>query len=633
MSDERPPWEIDRPRYVDDAARRTFALGDLPALTRLPELFVAPCPRDLYVSAGTRGGEHEVHAIGVYESRARDRSTQDRVPWPIRVHLRRTPLPVVLVLMSYDPVAWQLDVDADARLHGVVLSSYYASIVHCPVPVSFVLPIQNGPHHHTLDSTEPREPRGMAVITQVERAVHMSVTSFQGDYAGEQFTVPCSEHMDVVRDVLTRHAELVRERTVPAPAPFVLVDGGFIVRHGTREEPIPVPDPQTKAAVFCADDGRYYAIADHALYAVAPDGSSETLQPPGGNLSWLGGVAWDSKRGRIIVTTCWHSGDHYLYELATRRWEAVPIERTGGGIHAVAYEPGRDVVFALLGGLIDRPLFGVLSPELEPRARLEHSEPVPLPSVLLTGPSMQLVAFPDALLCCPRDVLGHENAWDPGRVERGFLLALDADRTRLVDLRPGSPVEHPHPTASDETAVPVVDVPEYQGSIYTADLRRDTTRIIDQVLTKRSSHLLIHRSHAAAMLSPYDEYEGWRMTLDEVCHPDWSERLARARREIAARDFVSDDDVLPPPSKRGGTEGGPLLIWTRQAAEDFKRLDERDRRIMCLIPDLGTGIWSVPMDGPYRGFRARPSPPRAVVVFQLADDELRIAYVRSRREP
>ena len=77
---------------------------------------------------------------------------------------------------------------------------------------------------------------------------------------------------------------------------------GFITRHGTREEPIQAPQG-AKSVVFCESDGRFYVNTDHDLYAVDATGESEKIEPPGEGFCWLGGVAYDSKRRCIVVTT------------------------------------------------------------------------------------------------------------------------------------------------------------------------------------------------------------------------------------------------------------------------------------------------------------------------------------------
>jgi mRNA-degrading endonuclease YafQ of YafQ-DinJ toxin-antitoxin module len=52
------------------------------------------------------------------------------------------------------------------------------------------------------------------------------------------------------------------------------------------------------------------------------------------------------------------------------------------------------------------------------------------------------------------------------------------------------------------------------------------------------------------------------------------------------------------------------------------------------ILGLGASPWSVPMAGPFRGFRARTAIPDARMVFQIVDGETWIAYIRTglRRE-
>ncbi len=635
------PWAgRDRATYVEKAAQRSFVLGDVPDLQRLPELFTDPCPRSLYVSAedvGRRSGR-ELHVIGVYEAASVLPKTEDRQPRPVEVRLRKTAHPVVLLLMSYDPVEWQIAVDPDACLRGVILSSYHESTVRCAVALHHVVPLQNGPHAYALHSTEPGECDGLALIELFERHAGLPVASFQGEYAGTRFQVPCYDDATIVRDVLARHQALVRERTVTPPAPFLLVDAGFIIHHGTRDEPISVPAHDTKAVTFCDANGRYYAIADQALYAVAPDGTSDAVAPANApRLGWLGGVTYDAKRRRVVVTTCWHTGAHYLYDPTSGRWDAIDVAQTGGGIHAIAYDRVRDVHFALAGGLLGPPELIVLTPDLRPLRRLECTERLPFAPILLRGPSVQMAVCADALVVCLRDRFADilpedlDSAPPEGGV-RGFLVRLDEDTVWLLDLRAGrAPVAA---TAKDDVSrepgpTSLETAPLYEGFIYTADLRRDTATIVEQVHTTVTPLLVIHRSSAAAMLVNHDLYHGQLASLDETSYSDWQERLVRAKREILAKELVSADDVLAGAMRFHRRQQTQPVRWTRQAAEDFARLDEHERRRMSFLGQVDAASWSVPMTGPFLGFRARPAVPNERVVFQIVDGEAWMAYIRT----
>ena len=46
-------------------------------------------------------------------------------PGAVHVHVKPNPRPVVLALVGYESVKWQVTVDADVRLRAVILSGYH----------------------------------------------------------------------------------------------------------------------------------------------------------------------------------------------------------------------------------------------------------------------------------------------------------------------------------------------------------------------------------------------------------------------------------------------------------------------------------------------------------------------------
>src|SRR4051794_12301635 len=65
-----------------------------------------------------------VGAVSVYEAVAMRAPSMPPQHGPVRVTLRRTGRPVVLVLSSHQTVEWQLDVAPDAELAAVLTSGY-----------------------------------------------------------------------------------------------------------------------------------------------------------------------------------------------------------------------------------------------------------------------------------------------------------------------------------------------------------------------------------------------------------------------------------------------------------------------------------------------------------------------------
>src|SRR5262245_10201493 len=109
------PWDGSaRAQYVKDAAVRTFALLGAAKLAELPELFFEPPPRSVFIAATDVGAisNGELHAVGVYEGRPADDApkSEPRQPRPVHLRVRKTAYPVMLYLMSYDPILWKITV-------------------------------------------------------------------------------------------------------------------------------------------------------------------------------------------------------------------------------------------------------------------------------------------------------------------------------------------------------------------------------------------------------------------------------------------------------------------------------------------------------------------------------------------
>jgi hypothetical protein len=71
----------------------------------------------------------QIEAVSVYEAVAMRSPRTPRANGPVRVRVKATPQPVVLVLSSHQSVCWQLELAPQARLAAVLLSGYGKSTV------------------------------------------------------------------------------------------------------------------------------------------------------------------------------------------------------------------------------------------------------------------------------------------------------------------------------------------------------------------------------------------------------------------------------------------------------------------------------------------------------------------------
>ena len=77
-----------------------------------------------------------------------------------------------------------------------------------------------------------------------------------------------------------------------------------------------------------------------------------------------------------------------------------------------------------------------------------------------------------------------------------------------------------------------------------SDLQTKAKKYVDQVRETEQPVIVTQRGRASAVLVSYEAYEGMLALQDEMSLPDWSKRMARARREQAAGKSISFEDYL-----------------------------------------------------------------------------------------
>lgn len=125
----------------------------------------------------------DVRAVGVYEAADGSHGAgKARKPGSVRVFVSRSKRPIVLVLSSYEPVNWVLQLQDGAKVSNILLSSYHGSQAF-------------GANGARIDSigTQYAYKRGSsefdALDAQVERLTSKRIGSFQGAYSGTSFSL------------------------------------------------------------------------------------------------------------------------------------------------------------------------------------------------------------------------------------------------------------------------------------------------------------------------------------------------------------------------------------------------------------------------------------------------------------
>jgi hypothetical protein len=125
----------------------------------------------------------DVRAVGVYEAADGSHGVgQARTPGSVRVFVSRSNRPIVLVLTSYEPVNWVLQLQDGARVSNILLSSYHGSQAF---GASGARIDSIGTQHAYKRSSSDFE----ALDAQVERFTGKRIGSFQGAYSGTSFSL------------------------------------------------------------------------------------------------------------------------------------------------------------------------------------------------------------------------------------------------------------------------------------------------------------------------------------------------------------------------------------------------------------------------------------------------------------
>lgn len=124
-----------------------------------------------------------VEAVGVYEATNSVHGVGiASKTGEINVSVRRSSKPLVLVLASYEPIHWKLNVQGGARLALVLLSSYNSSVITGTANVRTV--VIGRSYAYERGSQEY-----MALDDAVFATVGRHIGIFQGTYKGQTFTV------------------------------------------------------------------------------------------------------------------------------------------------------------------------------------------------------------------------------------------------------------------------------------------------------------------------------------------------------------------------------------------------------------------------------------------------------------
>ncbi len=322
------------------------------------------------------GQQGELHVVGLYEGTEFELGRQRA-----EVHVTYTQAPVMLCLTAYEKIHWTVKVAKDAKLDSIILGGRIqflvdppkgVEIVDCTAENSGTRPLGSAYTRFSSDSSGSQFP---SLAKQLKDITGLEVATFQGAYRYPNKPIvvgPESEewrrervlaelrpiHVEATKPERLRDWHRMKDLRFTA-VHYRFAPGGnrrFMRHHEAtgslgpftplgpdlnKHKPFPA---NVSCPVHDSNEGQYYAIAGHGLVQLNQRGGEHTnLEPPKDfpDVSWPCGLAFDSKRRKVVMVSLGGTGYMYGYEPAIRKWTLM-ADMKGAGLVPFVYLPDQD---------------------------------------------------------------------------------------------------------------------------------------------------------------------------------------------------------------------------------------------------------------------------------------------------
>lgn len=318
----------------------------------------------------------EIHMVGLYEA-----SSAHHAIAPARVRVTYTGAPIILTLTSYEPVEWQVEVAADVQIEQVIVSGYYEQrVTGLPdsVPVWNESRKQGRQTFYTYQRTDSSFRRS---VKRLHELTGRSVLTFQGAYRypGKPFVVgPESpdwrtQHIVARMMPLHTHAASEKNEAARAAAHEIIFEGVYVsgpnqpgyggtaswgqfTPNGPFKETLVKLPRHYKHVATDPDAEAWYGLNRGDVVRFKLNGDRPVALPlPFGlpRLSWPCGLTFDSKRGRLLLSSLGGEGFLYAYDVAAKNWSVVASMK-GVDTQGLAWSRHDDCLYALSSDHGDR---------------------------------------------------------------------------------------------------------------------------------------------------------------------------------------------------------------------------------------------------------------------------------------
>ncbi|MEQ8788287.1 MAG: HEAT repeat domain-containing protein [Pirellulaceae bacterium] len=325
-------------------------------------------------------GEVELHVVGLYEGAVPGGRQGGQHPQGhAEVTVEFTGQPLVLALCAYEPVKWKVNVADGVDLRRVVLSGYHEQELELKGQSKDVVvtnETSNGAKRRFYVHDQQDAAHYETMLVRMNELTKLRPAAFQGSYRYEGKPILiCETNVAWRRQLLaTRLAPLHKSATkferdnqrrrmqaVRFQAVHLTAKEGNDPFHGFQSELAQFTPSGPIAGTLRSLPARlnhvavdpqgptYYAIEGHQVVKVDLDADTTTklsMDEKLPKLSWPCGLAFDTKRRRLVLVSLGGEGFMYAYDVKQEEWSLVrSLENLD--LMCLAYSPENDLLYGL----------------------------------------------------------------------------------------------------------------------------------------------------------------------------------------------------------------------------------------------------------------------------------------------
>jgi hypothetical protein len=316
----------------------------------------------------------ELHAVGIYEGQTR--TGKDIHGGKAKVIVRRPGKNVILLLSSYEPVTWDIASSESTTIGKVILAGYHKQATRGLHSATEVVKAFREAKSKTClyVGYEINTPSFRNAAKMIAEMTKLDMSSFHGKYRA-------SLKEPFIIDGIQDDDRLLADYPKPTPLKelpklsfhaVAMLQGRFRRRPTTSygvftlEGPVLDSSSTLPAGITkltkSAGGKVYYGLSQHDVFKVDLKNKKALKMDVGMDvprLSWPSDLTFDTKRNRLIVSTCHVYSYLYVYDSISMKWN-VPFSSRKIKFAAIEYRQKDDMLYCIFAPNTERerPVLG-----------------------------------------------------------------------------------------------------------------------------------------------------------------------------------------------------------------------------------------------------------------------------------